>query len=37
MEHWPERRVRLIALNAETGMRRAFDRESGIDLVDSSR
>lgn len=35
MEQWPERRVRLIALNAETGVRRAFDRESGIDLVDA--
>jgi NTE family protein len=35
MEHWPERRVRLIALNAETGVRRAFDRASGIDLVDA--
>jgi NTE family protein len=30
---WPERPVRLIALNARTGVRRAFDRESGIDLV----
>jgi NTE family protein len=35
MAHWPERRVQLIALNAETGVRRAFDRESGIDLVDA--
>jgi NTE family protein len=35
MEHWPERHVRLIALNAETGVRRAFDRASGIDLVDA--
>ena len=33
MEQWPERRVQLIALNAETGLRRAFDRASGIDLV----
>ena len=32
---WPERDVRLIALNAETGVRRAFDRASGIDLVDA--
>jgi NTE family protein len=37
MEHWPERRIRLIALNAETGVRRAFDRESGISLVDALR
>ena len=35
MEDWPERPVRLIALNAETGVRRAFDRASGIDLVDA--
>lgn len=35
MERWPERRVQMIALNAETGIRRAFDRASGIDLVDA--
>jgi NTE family protein len=35
MEHWPERSVRLIALNAESGVRRAFDRASGIDLADA--
>lgn len=35
MEQWPERRVQMIALNAETGVRRAFDRASGIDLVDA--
>src|SRR5258706_6138900 len=35
MEDWPERRIQLIALNAETGVRRAFDRASGIDLVDA--
>ncbi len=35
MEDWPERRVQLIALNAETGVRRAFDRASGISLVDA--
>jgi len=37
MEDWPERRVQLIALNAETGVRRAFDRASGINLVDAVR
>jgi len=37
MEHWPERHVRLIALNAETGVRRAFDRASGITLIDAVR
>ena len=35
MQEWPERPVWLIALNAETGVRRAFDRASGIDLVDA--
>lgn len=35
MDDWPERRIQLIALNAETGIRRAFDRSSGIDLVDA--
>jgi len=35
MTQWPERPLRLIALNAATGLRRAFDRESGIDLVDA--
>lgn len=35
MAQWPERPVRLIALNAQTGERRAFDRASGIDLVDA--
>ena len=35
VNHFPERRIRLIALNAETGVRRAFDRASGIDLVDA--
>ena len=37
MEDWPERCIQLIALNAETGVRRAFDRTSGIDLVDAVR
>lgn len=35
MQTWPDRLIRLIALNAETGVRRAFDRECGIDLVDA--
>jgi len=35
IEDWPERCIQLIALNAETGVRRAFDRASGIDLVDA--
>lgn len=32
---WPGQRVLITAVNAETGERRAFDRESGIDLVDA--
>jgi NTE family protein len=35
MQTWPERRVLITAVNAETGERRAFDRNSGIDLVDA--
>lgn len=37
MEDWPERCMQLIALNAETGVRRAFDRASGITLMDAVR
>jgi NTE family protein len=37
MKDWPEQRIQLIALNAETGVRRAFDRESGIPLIDAVR
>ena len=37
VEDWPERPIQLIALNAETGIRRAFDRASGIDLADALR
>jgi NTE family protein len=35
MRDWPEQRVLIVAVNAETGERRAFDRDSGIDLVDA--
>jgi NTE family protein len=35
MQTWPERRVLMAVVNAETGERRAFDRHSGIDLVDA--
>ena len=35
METWPEKRVLIAAVNAETGERRAFDSNSGIDLVDA--
>lgn len=33
MQDWPSKRVIIVAVNAETGERRAFDRESGIDLA----
>jgi len=32
---WPERDVRIVSVNADTGERRVFDRNSGIDLVDA--
>jgi NTE family protein len=35
LQAWPKQRVLITAVNAETGERRAFDRESGIDLVDA--
>jgi NTE family protein len=35
METWPEKRVLIATVNANTGERCAFDRESGIDLVDA--
>lgn len=35
MERWPEKRVLIATINADTGERRAFDRDSGIDLVDA--
>jgi NTE family protein len=35
IETWPERRVLIATANADTGERRAFDRDSGIDLVEA--
>lgn len=35
MENWPEKRVLIATVNADTGERRAFDRDSGMDLVDA--
>lgn len=32
---WPERRLLIVAVDVETGARRAFDRTSGVDLVDA--
>ena len=35
METWPEQRVLIPAICAETGERRVFDRDSGIEVVDA--
>jgi NTE family protein len=35
LQSWPEQRLLIAAVNAETGERHAFDRTSGIDLVDA--
>jgi NTE family protein len=35
MQSWPAQKLLIAAINAETGERRAFDRDSGIDLVDA--
>jgi NTE family protein len=32
---WPSRRMLLVAVDAETGETRIFDRDSGVDLVDA--
>ena len=32
---WPARRILLVAVDAETGEMRVFDRQSGVDLVDA--
>lgn len=32
---WPRQRVLIAAVNAQTGERRAFDRDSGVDVVDA--
>ncbi len=32
---WPSRRMLLVAVDAETGETRIFDRESGVDLIDA--
>lgn len=32
---WPESKILITAVNAETGERRVFDHDSGIDLVDA--
>jgi NTE family protein len=32
---WPERRLLIVAVDVERGARRAFDRSSGVDLIDA--
>jgi NTE family protein len=32
---WPARRILLVAVDAETGETRVFDRQSGVDLIDA--
>ena len=32
---WPSRRMLLVAVDAETGETRVFDRESGVNLIDA--
>jgi len=32
---WPERRLLIVAVDVESGARRAFDRSSGVDLIDA--
>jgi NTE family protein len=35
VQTWPERSLAMVAVNVETGERRAFDRHSGVELVDA--
>jgi NTE family protein len=35
VQTWPAKPVLIVAINAETGERRAFDRTSGVSLVDA--
>ncbi|HTC33145.1 MAG TPA: patatin-like phospholipase family protein [Bryobacteraceae bacterium] len=34
VQTWPERSLAMVEVNVETGERRAFDRHSGVELVD---
>ena len=34
-QHWPERTIRITAVDARTGEPVVFDRQSGVDLVDA--
>ncbi|MHC5795659.1 patatin-like phospholipase family protein [Lacisediminihabitans sp. FW035] len=35
VKQWPDRRLLITAVNAETGELRVFDRDSGVDLIDA--
>jgi NTE family protein len=35
LKAWPEKPVLICAVNAETGERRVFDKNSGVDLLDA--
>lgn len=35
IQHWPQRRVLITAVDARTGEPHEFDRDSGVDLVDA--
>jgi NTE family protein len=35
VQTWPEKALVIVAVNAETGERRAFDRNTGVELVDA--
>ena len=32
---WPQRRLKIVAVDAESGEDRVFDKDSGVDLVDA--
>ena len=34
-QEWPSRRIQIVAVDAETGQTRVFDRDSGVSLVDA--
>ena len=35
MQTWPEHRIFAVAVDAESGERRAFERTTGVDLIDA--
>jgi NTE family protein len=35
VQTWPERKLRIVAVESETGERRVFDRTTGIELIDA--